>query len=116
LKKASAKDIQFAKVRPLPGETTVRFQEKQIQLVVGLINIVVAAILIIGAVVSLFKLRTMPDPVRLVMIAAFTSLFAVSVGLLTNAKRAEIFASTAAYAAVLVVIVSGDLGGSSNNA
>ena len=42
------------------------------------------------------------------MIAGFTVLFAASVGLLTNAKRAEMFASTAAYAAVLVVFVSGD--------
>ncbi|KAF2185284.1 hypothetical protein K469DRAFT_750444 [Zopfia rhizophila CBS 207.26] len=106
---------RFAELHLLPGETTLRFQEKQIQLVVGLINIVVAAILIIGAVVSLFKLRTRPDPVRLGMIAAFTAVFSVSVGLLTNAKRAEIFAATAAYAAVLVVFVSGDLGGSSKN-
>lgn len=49
------------------------------------------------------------------MIAAFTVLFAVSVGLLTNAKRVEIFAATAAYAAVLVVFVSGDLGGSAKS-
>lgn len=105
--------MQFAKVPLLPGEMTVRFQEKQIQLVVGLINVVVAAILIIGAVVGLFKLRNSPDSVRLVMLAAFTTLFAVSVGLLTNAKRGEIFGATAAYAAVLVVFVSGDLGGSS---
>jgi hypothetical protein len=32
--------------------------------------------------------------------------------LCTNARRAEVFAATAAYAAVLVVFVSGDLGGS----
>ena len=31
-----------------------------------------------------------------------------SVGILTNARRAEIFACTAAYAAVLVVFASGD--------
>ena len=46
------------------------------------------------------------------MIAGFTILFALSVGLLTSAKKAEIFASTAAYAAVLVVFVSADLGNS----
>lgn len=32
------------------------------------------------------------------------------IGLLTNARRAELFASTAAYTAVLVVYVSANLG------
>ena len=44
------------------------------------------------------------------MIAAFTVVFGLSLRLLSNAKRAEIYASSAAYAAVLVVFVSGDLG------
>ena len=44
------------------------------------------------------------------MVALFTALFAGVVGMLTNARRAEIFGSTAAYAAVLVVFVSGGLG------
>lgn len=48
--------------------------------------------------------------IRLGMLALFTALFAGVVGLLTNARRAEIFASSAAYAAVLVVYVSGSLG------
>ncbi len=38
-------------------------------------------------------------------------LFAICVGWLTNARRDQIFAVTAAYAAVLVVFVSGTLGG-----
>jgi hypothetical protein len=37
--------------------------------------------------------------------------FAVSVGWLTNAKRDQVFAATAAYAAVLVVFVGRTLGG-----
>lgn len=48
--------------------------------------------------------------IRLGMVALFTSMFAFTVGLLTNARRAEIFGSTAAYAAVLVVYVSQGLG------
>jgi hypothetical protein len=44
------------------------------------------------------------------LLTVFTLLFAGSIGLLTNARRAEVFAATAAYAAVLVVFVSGDLG------
>ena len=48
--------------------------------------------------------------VRLGLVALFTSLFALTIGLLTNARRAEMFGSTAAYAAVLVVYVSQGLG------
>ncbi|KAH5099394.1 hypothetical protein HBI21_054020 [Parastagonospora nodorum] len=71
-----------------------------------------AALLLIGAIVVLYTVHS-PDW-RLGLIATFTTLFAGSVGLLTNARRAELFAATAAYAAVLVVFVSGDLGGSQN--
>ena len=53
--------------------------------------------------------------VRLGIVALFTSLFAFVVGLLTNARRAEIFGSTAAYAAVLVVYVSQGLGPSTDS-
>jgi hypothetical protein len=42
------------------------------------------------------------------MMGAFTAAFALSITLLTGASRPEIFAATAAYAAVLVVFVSGD--------
>ena len=42
------------------------------------------------------------------LIGNFTVIFAGSVGLLTSASRAEVFAATAAYAAVLVVFVSGN--------
>ena len=42
-------------------------------------------------------------------------LFAVCVGWLANAKRDQTFAATAAYAAVLVVFVSGTLGGAPNS-
>jgi len=45
------------------------------------------------------------------MLSGWTVVFAACVGLLTNAKRDQIFAATAAYAAVLVVFISGDLGG-----
>jgi hypothetical protein len=65
-------------------------------------------VLLIGAIIGLYIIT---DPKRrLIMIGSFTVLFALSVGLLANARRAEVFAGTAAYAAVLVVFVSGDLG------
>ena len=43
------------------------------------------------------------------LIAMFMVLFAASVAVLTNAKRSEVFAATAAYAAVLVVFASSPL-------
>ncbi|KAI9765745.1 MAG: hypothetical protein M1840_007179 [Geoglossum simile] len=46
---------------------------------------------------------------RLVMIAGYIFVFAVCVTLLSTAQRAEVFAATAAFAAVLVVFVSGNL-------
>jgi len=64
-----------------------------------------AAILLLGAIVTL-RLLDQQNNAQLGVIATFTVLFAASVGVLTNARRAEVFASTAAYAAVLVVFVS----------
>jgi len=68
---------------------------------------VVAAVLLVGSIVGLYFVTS--DAAKLGMVAVFTAAFAVSVGLMTNARRAEIFAATAAYAAVLVVFVSGNI-------
>ena len=94
-----------------PQDNTGHYLEKYVVWSVAFVSTVVAAILLIGAIVGLY-IESSPIA-RLAMICCFTALFALSVGLLTNARRAEIFASTAAYAAVLVVFVSGNLG--SNN-
>jgi hypothetical protein len=75
---------------------------------VTLINFLIAGLLLIGVIVGLYFERR-PEA-RLIMISIFTGIFALSVGLLTNARRSEIFAATAAYSAVLIVFVSGDLG------
>jgi hypothetical protein len=70
---------------------------------------VLAAVLLIGAIVHLYFVT---DPkVKLSLVATYTLLFASSIVLCTNARRAEIFAATATYAAVLVVFVSSDLSG-----
>lgn len=76
--------------------------------VVSVINVLTASALLIGAIVSLYIVKESVS--RLVMITVFTALFATSVALMTNARRAEVFAATAAYSAVLVVFVSGTLG------
>ncbi|KAJ4026453.1 hypothetical protein NW752_001398 [Fusarium irregulare] len=90
-----------------------RFNERSIPIAVALINIVVAIVLLVGPITSMSFVNS--RPAILGMICAFTVAFALSVGLMTNAKRAEIFAGSAAYAAVLVVFVSNeDLSGSNN--
>ena len=49
---------------------------------------------------------------RLGLVIAFIVLFALGLSLSTSASRDNIFAATAAYSAVLVVFVSGDLANS----
>lgn len=53
-----------------------------------------AALLLVGAIAVLYVVNS--DKVKLGLIAIFTTIFAASVGLLTNAKRSEIFGATAA--------------------
>ncbi|EQB45488.1 hypothetical protein CGLO_15629 [Colletotrichum gloeosporioides Cg-14] len=87
-----------------------RYEEHSISIAVAVISTLIAAILLIGSITGLYFVKS--DAAKLGLIAFFTSLFALSVGVTTNARRAEIFAGTAAYAAVLVVFVSGDLSSS----
>ncbi|KAK3986764.1 hypothetical protein QBC44DRAFT_332719 [Cladorrhinum sp. PSN332] len=94
---------------PYFKDGTRYFRRRHVSRTVALISTVVAATELVGAIVSLFYIR---DPgARLGVISAWTIGFGLSLRLLTNAKRAEIFASSAAFAAVLVVFVSGDLAG-----
>lgn len=81
---------------------------------VATLSIFLAAVLLIGAIVALYIVRSPKR--KLGIVAGFTVGFAGSVGLLTNARRAEVFGATAAYAAVLVVFVSGNLGGEAGSA
>ncbi|KAF4992783.1 hypothetical protein FGRMN_6936 [Fusarium graminum] len=90
-----------------------RFDERSIPIAVVLINIIVAIVLLVGPVTSLSFVNSRAT--ILGMICTFTIVFAFSGGLMTSAKRAEIFAGSVAYAAVLVVFVgNGDLSGSNS--
>ncbi|KAH7080210.1 hypothetical protein BKA63DRAFT_238185 [Paraphoma chrysanthemicola] len=92
-----------------PYDRTTTHKNLHIVRTVAVLDMVLAAILLIGAIVNLYLV---PNPkAKLGLVAMYTMLFASSVALCTNARRAEVFAATAAYAAVLVVFVSGDLGG-----
>ncbi|KAJ2988197.1 hypothetical protein NUW58_g4105 [Xylaria curta] len=71
-----------------------RFNERAISITMSAITIAVAAFLLIGSITGFYFVES--DVVKLVLIATFTSLFALSLVLITNARRAEIFAATAA--------------------
>ena len=53
-----------------------------------------AAILLLGPITTLYLVRS--PPAKLAIIHVFTVAFAISVALITNARRAELFAGTAA--------------------
>lgn len=82
------------------------FPERRVQYAGAIITTVLSALLLVGAIVCLLFVSRRSVGLRVSMIVLFTCLFAGVVGLLTNARRAEIFVSTAAYAAVLVVFIS----------
>jgi hypothetical protein len=83
-----------------PFDRTAIFKKSHVVRTVSAIGMVLAAALLIGAIVTLYLV---PKPkAKLGSVAAFTMLFALSLAMCTNARRAEVFAATAAYAAVLV--------------
>jgi hypothetical protein len=92
-----------------PDGRTALTSERAISHFVAIFGAVLAAVLLFGAVISLYIVKN--ERALLGMLSARTVLFAVCVGLLTNARRDQIFGATAAYATVLVVFVSGNLGG-----
>jgi len=75
---------------------------------VAIINLILAAALLFGAILNLYYVTD--ERKRLGLIAGYTVAFAMCVGLVTKARKSEVFAACAAYAAVLVVFVSGSLG------
>ena len=95
-----------------PLDRTAIYKNKHVVRTVAFISLLLAALLLIGAIVSLHTVSS--DEAKLGLLTMFTLLFAVSIALLTNARRPEVFAATAAYAAVLVVFVSGELGDSNS--
>ncbi|KAK3306112.1 uncharacterized protein B0T15DRAFT_534397 [Chaetomium strumarium] len=87
----------------IPNDTEY-YKENHVAWAGAVISTGAAAGLLLGAIVAL---RVLEDrDVQLGLIGIFMALFAISVAVLTNARRAEVSASTVAYAAFLVVFVS----------
>lgn len=72
------------------------FPDRRVQRAGAIISVFLSAILLIGAIVCLTAVANQSTNMRVGMVVLFTCLFAAVVGLLTNARRAEIFGSTAA--------------------
>lgn len=72
------------------------YPQRRIQIAGAVISIISSAVLLLGAIVCLLLIPDQSNHLRVGMIIIFTCLFAVVVGLLTNARRAEIFGATAA--------------------
>lgn len=106
--------IFFSARKPGVNGRVGYISEPKIQVFVGAVNILLAAAFLFGAIYNLYYVQ---DPRKtLGLITGYTVAFALSIGLITSARRAEIFGACAAYAAVLVVFVSGNLGNNANGA
>lgn len=75
-----------------------------------MVNVVLVAAILFGAIYNLYYVKD--EQKRLGLVAGYTIAFAACVGLVSKARTSEVFAACAAYAAVLVVFVSGGLGSS----
>ncbi|KAI9686991.1 MAG: hypothetical protein M1822_002744 [Bathelium mastoideum] len=96
-----------------PYDRTRIYKGQHVAWTVAAISTTFSAVLLIGTIAGLYAVQN--DKAKLGMVAGFTLLFALGIALMTNARRSEIFAATAAYAAVLVVFISGDLSGSAKS-
>ena len=89
------KDSENCKERRSEG--LFYYPRHRIQAASAVISVFASAFLLIGGVVSLLSTSDARTAPRIGLIVVFTSIFAAVVGLLTNARRSEIFGATAAY-------------------
>ncbi|KAF1954642.1 hypothetical protein CC80DRAFT_493765 [Byssothecium circinans] len=92
--------------RPSRKHGVIGYDDSAVLRVTFWLTSIVAALVPIASIAVLYSVKSMP--VRLVVIAVFNVLVSVCLSALTNAKRVEVFAVTAAFAAVQVVFVGTD--------
>jgi xanthosine utilization system XapX-like protein len=68
--------------------------DRRVARFVTILSTLNAAGLLVGAIVSLYSINS--PKTKLGIIALFTALFAINVGIFTNARQSELFAATAA--------------------
>ncbi|KAF3916163.1 hypothetical protein AA313_de0204659 [Arthrobotrys entomopaga] len=87
------------------SENVLYYSETAIDLFVTIICTLLAIIVLVGSMTTLFFVKS--QGVRLGLVWVFTFLFAVSIFLMAKLSKGEIFLATAAYCAILVVYISG---------
>jgi len=85
--------LTYSKEGEIHG-SLVYFSERRISYAVAVLSILLAAVFLVGAIVNLYLIQH--NLTRLGLIGVYTAGFAACVSILTNARRAELFASTAA--------------------
>ncbi|KAI0381477.1 hypothetical protein F5Y04DRAFT_281007 [Hypomontagnella monticulosa] len=88
---------------------TVTYPHRTIARITRVITVSLACMLPVGAIVLLYTVEDMT--MRLIVIAALTGVFSISMNVFTMATLSEIFAATAAFAAVQVVFLGAANGG-----
>lgn len=92
----------------LPQSQINQYSMRRVRFVASFITTLTAAMLLIAPIYALYHTAPMSPALTLGLIVLFTVMFAGAVFVMSQARRAEIFGACAAYAAVLVVFVSGD--------
>ena len=83
------------------------FSDQRIRRTTRLFAVVLSSILPVLSIVILYYVHS--TNVHIGLIIVFSTLFSAVVALVSDARNVEVMAATAAYAAVLVVFVSGNL-------
>ncbi|KAF3187107.1 hypothetical protein TWF788_002685 [Orbilia oligospora] len=98
----------FKKPKPpqIPNSDNVLYySETAIDLFVTIICTLLAIVVLVGSMTTLYFVES--QGLRLGLVWVFTFLFAISIFLMANLSKGEIFLATAAYCAILVVYISG---------
>ncbi|KAK0666737.1 hypothetical protein QBC41DRAFT_397568 [Cercophora samala] len=89
------------------GTGIYAYSESHLQIVIETVVTVVAALLPVLSIVVLYFLGD-NNKFKFMALVIFSAVFALALAIMTKAKRVEVFAATAAFAAVNVVFLSQD--------
>ncbi|KAK6510574.1 hypothetical protein TWF506_009678 [Arthrobotrys conoides] len=87
------------------SDNVLYYSETAIDLFVTIICTLLAIVVLVGSMTTLYFVES--QGLRLGLVWVFTFLFAISIFLMANLSKGEIFLATAAYCAILVVYISG---------
>lgn len=91
-----------------PDNRTAYVSERAISHFSAIFSTVLASVLLFGSIISLYIVQN--KHALLGILSGWTALFAACVGLLTNARRNQIFGTTAAYTAISSRVRSWEFG------